>query len=96
MKHFYVTLPSDSSGYYFPSNTVANFTNKLATTIQLKPDDQEVRVVEISYPEGCKKHFLLNTLPLGSEEISFPVKHYKCVYELAHLPYFMETYKKDK
>jgi hypothetical protein len=76
MTHFYVSLPSDSSGY-FPSNTIANFTNKLATPIQLKPDEWEVGLVKISYPKGCKKHFLLNTLRLDSEEISFPVKHYE-------------------
>ena len=93
--HFYVTLRSDSSGYYFPNNTIANFTIKLATPIQLRPDQWEVSLVEISYPRGCKKHLLLNSLRLGSEEISFPVKHYESVHDLlAHLPYFREPYKK--
>ena len=64
MEHFYVTLPSDSSGYYFPSNTTADIKTKLATTIELKPDKWEVGLDEISYPEGCKKLFLLNTLRL--------------------------------
>ena len=95
MEHFYVTLPSDSSGYYFPNNTIANFTTKLATPIQLRPDQCEVGLVLISYPGGCKKHLLFNTLRLGSEEISFPVKHYESVNDLlAHLPYFREPYKK--
>jgi len=31
MEHFYVTLPSDSCSYYFPSNTIANFKAKLDT-----------------------------------------------------------------
>ena len=75
MEHFYVTSPSDSSGYYFLSNTIANFTTKLATQIQLRSNECEVDVVEISYPRGCKKHLLLNTLQLVSEEISFPVKN---------------------
>jgi len=66
MEHFYVTLPSDSSGYYFPNNTIANFTTKLATPVQLRPDQWEVGLVEISYPRGCKEHLLLNTLRLGS------------------------------
>ena len=94
MEYFYVTLPSDSSGYYFPSNTIANFKTKLATPIELKPDEWEVGLVDISYPKGCKKLFQLNTLSLDSEEISFPVKHYESVYDLTHLPYFWETYKK--
>ena len=97
MEHFFVTLPSDSSGYYFPSNTIANFKAKLATPIQLKPDKWEVGLVEISYPKGCKILFLLNTLRLYSEENCFPVEHYESVYDLlTHLPYFWEPYKKDK
>jgi len=97
MEHFYVTLQSDSYGYYFPNNTIANFTTKMATPIQLKPDQWEVGLGEICYPRGCKKRLLLNTLRLGSEEISFPVKHYESVHDiLAHLPYFREPYKKDK
>ena len=39
----------------------------------------------------------VNTLRLGSEEISYPLKHYESVYDLlAHVPYFREPYKKDK
>jgi hypothetical protein len=97
MEHFYVTLPSDSSVYYFPNNTIANFTTKLVTPIQLRPDQWEVGLVVISYPGVCKKRLLLNTLRLGSEEISFPVKHYESVHDLlANMPYFREPYKKDK
>ena len=62
MEHFYVTLPSDSSGYYFPNKIIANFKTKLAKRIELKPDEWEVGLVEISYYKGCKKLFLLNTL----------------------------------
>jgi len=46
MEHIYVSLPSDSSGY-FPSNTIANFKTKLATPIELKPDEWEVGLDEI-------------------------------------------------
>ena len=63
MGHFHVTLPPDSSGC-FPSNTIAKFKTKLATPIELKPDEWEVGLVEISCPKGCKKRFLLNTLRL--------------------------------
>ena len=48
MDHFYVTLSSDSSGYYFARNTIANFRNKLATPIKLESDKWEVRLVEIT------------------------------------------------
>ena len=97
MEHFYVTLASDSSGYYFSSNTIANFKAKLATPIELTPDEWEVGLLEISYPKGCKKLFLPNTHRLDSEEISFPVKHHESVYDLlTHLPYFWEPYKRDK
>ena len=69
----------------------------MATPIQLRPDQWEVGLVEISYPRGCKKRLLLNTLRLGSQEISFPIKHYDCLHDfLANLPYFREQYKKDK
>ena len=77
MDHFYITLPSDSSGYYFPANTIANFRTKLATPLELEHDKWEVGLVEISYPKGYKKRFLHNTLRLDSEEIKFPVKHYE-------------------
>jgi len=59
----------------------------LAIPIELKPDEWEVGLVEISYPKGCKKPFLPNTLRLDSEEIGFPVKHYESVHDLlTHLP----------
>ena len=56
MEHFYVTLPSDSSGYYIPCNTIANFKTKLATPIELQPD-KCVGLVEISYPKGTRSVF---------------------------------------
>jgi len=51
MEHFYVTLLSEISRYYFPSNTIANFKTKLATPIELHPDKWEVGLFEISYPK---------------------------------------------
>jgi len=58
-----VTLPSDISGY-FPRNTIDNFHSKSATSIEFEPNKWEVGLVEISYPKGNKKLFLLNTLRL--------------------------------
>jgi len=78
MGHFYGTLPSESSGY-FPSSTVANIKTKLATPIELQPHKWVVGLVEISYPKGHKKRFLLNTIRLDSSEVSFPVKHNESV-----------------
>ena len=82
MDHFYITLLSDSSGYYFPANTTADFRTKLATPLELEHDKWEVGLVEISYPKGYKKRFLHNTLRLYSEEITFPVKHYESMLDL--------------
>jgi len=64
MDNFYVTLPSESSGYYYPANTIANFTTKLATPLELQNNKWEVGLVEISYPNGYKKNFRHNTIRL--------------------------------
>jgi hypothetical protein len=49
MNHFYITLPSDSSGKYFPDNTVAHFTSRLPHRIRLD-GDYEIGLAEIIYP----------------------------------------------
>jgi len=91
MDHFYVTLPSDSSGYYFPANTIANFRTKLATQLELEQGKWEVGLIKISYPIGYKKRSLHNTLGLDSEEKTFPVKHYESVFDLlTNVPRFYE------
>ena len=54
MDHFYVTLQSDSSSYYFPANTIADLRTKLATPLELKHGKWEVGLIEISYPKGYK------------------------------------------
>ena len=91
MDHFYVTLPSDSSGYYFPANTIAYFRTKLDTPLELEHDKWEVGLVEISYPKGYKNRYLHNTLRLGLEDIVFPLKHYESVFDLlTNIPQFFE------
>jgi len=91
MDHFYLTLPSDSSGYYFPANTIADFRTKLATPLELEHGKWEVRLIEISYPKEKKKLSLDNTLHLDSEEITFHVKHYESVFDpLTNIPRFYE------
>jgi hypothetical protein len=97
MDHFYVTSPSDSSSYYFPTNTIANFTTKLAAPLELTPGTWDVGLVQISYPKGYKKRLLHNTIKLDSEEIIFPVKHYESVFDLlTHIPHFQDMSKKEK
>ena len=66
MDNFYVTLPSDSSGYYYPANTIANFTTKLATPLELEPNKWEVGLIGTSYPNGYKKRFRHNKIRLDS------------------------------
>jgi len=91
MDHFYVTVPSNSSGYYFPANKIADFRTKLATPLELEHGKWEVGLIEISYPRGYKKRSLHNTLRLDSEEIAFPVKYYESVFDLlTNVPRFYE------
>jgi len=54
MDHFYVTLPSNSSVYYFSANTKADFRTKLATPLEFEHGKLEVGLIEISYPKGYK------------------------------------------
>jgi hypothetical protein len=82
MDHFYVTLPSDSSGNYFPHNTMANFRTNLATPIEVEDEKWEVGLVETTYPKGYKKRVQNNTVRLDSTNIKFPVKHYNTLHEL--------------
>ena len=49
MSRFYLTLPSNSSMDYYPQNTVAQYTTKLNTSIELD-GDWEVGLTEISFP----------------------------------------------
>ena len=89
MDHFYVTLPSDSSGY-FPANTIADFRTKLTTPLEFEHDKWKGGLVEISYPKGYKKRYLHNTLRVGWEDIICPVKHYESVFDLTNIPQFFE------
>ena len=49
MSRFYVTLPSNSSMDYYPENTVACYTTKLANAVELE-GDWEVGLAEMSIP----------------------------------------------
>jgi hypothetical protein len=82
MDQFYVVLPSDSSAYCFPRNTVPNFRKKLAAPIELEPNKWEVGLVEISYPKGYKKQPLHNILRINSMEIKFLVRYYTSLHDI--------------
>lgn len=47
---FFVTLPSNSSALFYPSNTIANFRTKLAKPLHFK-SAYEVGLIEIQYPK---------------------------------------------
>ena len=49
MSRFYLTLPSNSSMDYYPENSVARYTTKLANTIELE-GEWEVGLLEMSTP----------------------------------------------
>jgi len=49
MSRFYITLPSNSSAEYYPNNTVACYTTKLADKIELE-GEWEIGLAEISIP----------------------------------------------
>lgn len=97
MNHFYVTLASDSSGYYLPHIKIANFRTKLAIHIVLEPDKWEVGLVEISNRIGYKNRLLYNILCLDSTQIKFPLKHYESFYDLiANLARNFKSYNRKE
>jgi hypothetical protein len=51
--------------------------------IDLKREEWEVGLVEISYPTGYRKRNRHSTLRLGKVKINFPVKHYDNMSDLA-------------
>jgi hypothetical protein len=71
MDSFYVTLPSDSSGLYYPTNTIANYTTKLASPLELEPNKWDVGLVHISFPKGYKKRLRHNIICLDSQDVPF-------------------------
>jgi hypothetical protein len=93
MESFYVTLPSDSSGLYYPNNTIANYTPKLASPLDLEPNKSEVGLVNIPYPNGYKRHFWHSILRLDSQDIPFPVRHYESMLDIVNnIPELNEPY----
>jgi len=77
----------NSSGYYFPATTIADFRTKAARPLEFEHDRWEVGLIEISYTNRYKRRSLHNTLHFDSEEITFPVKHHESVFDfLTNIP----------
>jgi hypothetical protein len=74
MSNFYVILLSDSSGYYYPTNTITNITTKLTTQLEFEPDEWDV---------GLQYRILMATINVSDKtnrldsQIIFPVKEHK-------------------
>ena len=97
MDHFYVTLSSDSSDYFFPCNTVANFRKKNSYPDWNWSWQMGGSLVEISYPKGYKKRLLHNVIYLDWIEIKFPVRNYKSLYDtIVSVAVFLVSSKKEK
>jgi len=84
MSRFYLTLPSNSSVDYYPQNTVAQYTTKLNSLIELD-GDWEVGLTEISFPfeieNVLEEECYFNISQRGSSHtfmrVTLPAGHYK-------------------
>jgi len=83
-----MTLPSNSSMDYYPENTVARYTTKLNTRIELE-GEWEVGLAEISFPfeienvlEGECYFYISETGVDVSMKITLPAGHYRGLSEL--------------
>ena len=89
MNRFYVTLPSNSSADYYPKNTVARYTTKLAYKIELK-SEWEVGLAEISFPSEvenvvygqCYVDLYINDVLI--RRVTLPSGHHKSRRYLTH------------
>jgi hypothetical protein len=96
MDNFYVTLPSDSFGFYYPNNIIANLTTKLATPLELEYNKWEFGLVQI-YPNDYKKLFGHNTIRLDSQDVIFSIKDYQSMLDLmTNIRQLSEPSKKEK
>lgn len=93
MAGFYVVLPSDSSGNYFPHNTLSSYTTQLAQPLELKREDNwHCALVELSYPYGFDtleysvldddNEMTANVIQTRVGRIVFPVKDYSSLQDI--------------
>ena len=85
MSHFYLTLPSNSSMEYYPSNTLAKYTTKLQNEISLQ-GEWEVGLTEIIFPR--------NWLNVGEKQF-INIYLFAIRYPLGHPDYDVEILKVD-
>jgi len=90
MSRFYLTLPSNSSMHYYPQNTVAQYTTKLNSQVELD-GDWEVGLTEISFPfeienvqEGECYFYLSQDGTGASIKITLPAGHYIGLDDITH------------
>jgi len=82
MSRFYVTLPSNSSAEYYPDNTVARYTTKLADKIELE-GHWEVGLAEISVPSAVQNvvrgqyYYSIYVNDVHIRTIDLPSRHHK-------------------
>jgi len=82
MSRFYLTLPSNSSMDYYPDNTVARYTTKLANTVEVE-GEWEVGLTEISFPSQVENviegycYYDIYYDDRFLRRITMPGKHYK-------------------
>ena len=91
MSRFYLTLPSNSSMDYYPQNTVAQYTTKLNSSIELD-GEWEVGLTEISFPinienvarRECFFKISTSSYPHSNRvKITLPSGHYTTFEEVA-------------
>jgi len=92
MSRFYLTLPSNSSMDYYPQNTVAQYTTKLNTSVELD-GDWEVGLTEISFPYNIENvarrecFFKISTTHGARVKITLPSGHYNEFEDVAEALY---------
>ena len=63
----------------------------------MQNNKREVRLVEISYPNGYKNRFRHSTIRLHSQDVIFPVKDYESMLDiLTNIPDLLEPSKKER
>ena len=99
MSRFYLTLPSNSSMDYYPHNTVAQYTTKLNSSIELD-GEWEVGLVEISFPinienvarRECFFKIYTPSYPNSARvKIILPSGHYSTFEEVAEALYVAQV-----
>ena len=94
-RRFYITLPSNSSVNYYPDNTLAHYTTKLANKVELE-GDWEVGLAEISFPSevenviGGQCYYELYVNEVHIRTIYLPSHHHRRIRTLVEAVHMEE------